>query len=448
MNLNKLFDKKPTYQKLSRQVDFFALFQKIEKEFTNCFLFESLGSQSHVSRYAILGFDPRHIINAKGHELSIDGKKQTVTNPYKQLQKLVPQTAIARQYAGGLVGYLSYEAVNYFEESLQVKVHPDFPQFMFGVYTDGLIFDKVTGETYYFYYDKNRINVIEKLLTKQIPSPQKPTITFLGDTLTKQEHKKIVLSVQEEIRKGNTFQCEVGFKSKFSISGETIGIYEKLRQVNPSPFMYYVKFSNKKIIGASPELLLSLRNGELNTILLAGTARRGKNEKEDQLLAKELLHDKKEIAEHNMLVDLHRNDIGKVSEFGTVKIRNLMDILKFSHVQHIASEIAGIIKTGEDMFSAVASNFPMGTVTGAPKVETMKIIDRNEPEARGPYGGGVGHFGFNGDATFALALRSLFIRGEDAYAQTSSGIVYDSNPEKEYEEIVHKLAAMKEVLGV
>jgi anthranilate synthase component 1 len=148
-----------------------------------------------------------------------------------------------------------------------------------------------------------------------------------------------------------------------------------------------------------------------------------------------------------MLVDMHRNDIGKVARFGTVRIKDLMTVKKFSHVQHISSEITGIIRPDEDMFSGLASNFPMGTVCGTPKVETLKIIDSNEPEARGPYGGGVGHFGFNGDCTFALALRSLFISDDYAYSQTSGGIVYDSNPEKEYDEIQRKLAAMRLVLN-
>jgi len=194
--------------------------------------------------------------------------------------------------------------------------------------------------------------------------------------------------------------------------------------------------------------LFSLRDGEMTTRPLAGTARRGKDDAEDQALARELLNDPKERAEHTMLVDLHRNDIGRVAQFGTVRVRDLMSVKKFSHVQHISSEIVGMIHPNHDMFSAFASNFPAGTVSGAPKIESMKIIEKNEPEARGPYGGGVGHFGFNGDCTFALALRSIFIAGDTAYAQTSGGIVYDSDPEKEYAEIQNKLAAMKKALGV
>lgn len=383
-------------------------------------------------------------LERKNKDLFIDDQKYTVKNPYYALREIVPQNAISKLYAGGLIGYLSYEAVNFFEE-VNVKVHPVFDQFMFGVYFDGLILDKITGETFYFYYDTNRLDLVKKILKKNIKTKTFKA-EFLGDTLTKEQHQTIVESVKEQIKIGNTFQCEVGFKSQFKIEGETLEIYKKLRQVNPSPFMYYLKFGQKKIIGASPELLFRLQDGEMETCPLAGTARRGETEIEDQQLARELLNDPKEIAEHSMLVDLHRNDLGRVAEFGTVKVRSLMNIKKFSHVQHISSDVAAIIKKDEDMFSALAANFPMGTVSGTPKIETMKIIDNNEPEARGPYGGGVGHFGFNGDCTFALALRSLFVNGEEAYAQTSGGIVYDSDPEKEYQEIVNKLAAMKKVL--
>ena len=207
-----------------------------------------------------------------------------------------------------------------------------------------------------------------------------------------------------------------------------------------------IAFKDQKIIGASPELLFRLKNGEMETYPLAGTTKRGKNSREDTQLARELLNDPKEIAEHNMLVDLHRNDIGKVAKFGTVKVRNLMDIKRYSHVQHISSEIVGIIDDKNDMFSALASNFPAGTLTGAPKIEAMKIINEIETSGRGPYGGAIGQFGFNGDCTFAIPIRSIFINGKNGFIQTCGGIVHDSIPENELLEIERKLAAMKSVL--
>lgn len=436
-NMNKLpkiqITKKPIYLKLGQDIDFYELFEKIEQQFDTCFIFESLGEEGKFARYSIIGFDPECVISSR----DID---------YFDLRKLMPKKTVTRNYCGGLIGYLSYDAVNFFEPQLKIKIHPLFEQFLFGVYKDGIILDKLTGEIFYFYYDKNR----SQLLREVIKSPIKKghlKVKSLGDSIDRQTHAKIVGKVLDEIKKGNIFQCEVGFKSEFKISGNFLKIYEKLRKINPSPFMYFLKFKDKKIIGASPELLFGLREGEMQTNPLAGTIRRGKNEKEDQKLAHQLLSDPKEKAEHNMILDLHRNDMGRVAQFGTVKVRNLMGIKKFSHVQHISSEVAGIIKEGEDQFSALASNFPTGTLTGAPKIEAMKIIERNESEARGPYGGAVGQFGFNGDCTFAIAIRSLFVKGDYAFTQTSGGIVYDSKPEKEFEEISRKLSAMKEVLS-
>lgn len=454
MKLPKIeINKTPTYLKLESSMDFFELFERVEGEYENCFLFESLGEQGHLSRYSIIGFDPEHLIKAKGSKLYFDEQEFEVENPYHALRKIVPQNAISRNYAGGLIGYLGYDAVNYFEPSLKVKTHPKFDTFLFGVFLDGIVLDKVTGEIYYFYYEENRIDLVKKIISRHISfvgtqDDNKIKVKFLGDTLNKDEHAKAVEVVKEQILAGNTFQCEVGFKSEFEISGNALRIYQNLREINPSPFMYYLKFADQKIIGASPELLFSLKDGEMETHPLAGTTSRGQDEAQDQELAKKLLSDPKEVAEHNMLVDLHRNDIGKVARFGTVKVRNLMDIKRFSHVQHISSEITGLIAAKEDMFSALASNFPAGTLTGAPKIESIKIIDQLEKHPRGPYGGAIGQFGFNGDCTFAIAIRSLFISGNYGYTQTCGGIVYDSQASNEYLEIERKLGAMKEALKV
>ncbi|HVZ58372.1 MAG TPA: anthranilate synthase component I family protein [Patescibacteria group bacterium] len=437
---------KPIYKKIAEDVDLFSLFQSIEEVHNNCFIFESLGDEGDFSRYSVIGFAPEMIISAHERTLTIDGVAYHVENPYQSLEEMMPQATIARNYAGGLVGYVGYDAVNYFESSLRVKIHPDFPQFMFGVYTDGVVLDKLTNELFYFYYTCDRSHLLDlKIGAHKVGQL---SISSSGDSSDQQEHAEAVAYVQEEIRKGNTFQCEVGFKSKYKIRGDTVAIYEKLREVNPSPFMYFLKFGDKKIIGASPELLFSLRDGEMETRPLAGTVKRGKTMIEDRQLARTLLNNPKEIAEHTMLVDLHRNDIGRVAQFGTVKVRDLMSIKKFSHVQHISSTITGFIKPTETMFSGLASNFPAGTLSGAPKIESMKIIERLEKEARGPYGGAVGQFGFNGDCTFAIAIRTLFLAGESAFTQTSGGIVLDSTPEGEYQEIQRKLAAMKKVLSL
>ncbi len=444
---------KPKYIKIGDKYNFFELFKKIQINFKNCFLFESLGEESNISRYHIIGFDPKYLIFSENkHELKIKdidkGKISSYSceNPYYKLRDIIPQNIISKKYAGGLVGFVSYDGFNYFENNLSIKKNPNFESFKFGVYLDGLIYDQMTGEIFYYYYKDNRIEKIKSIIKQKKHNSTRVSCKFLRNSMTRDEHRKTVLKIKEDIKNGLIFQCEVGFKSHYEIKGDLTEIYAKLRILNPSPHMYFMKFGDQIIIGASPELLFRLKNGEMETFPLAGTTKRGADKAEDLKLARELLNDSKEIAEHNMLVDLHRNDLGRVAKFGTVKVRNLMDIKKYSHVQHISSEIAGIINDDEDMFSALASNFPAGTLSGAPKIEAMKIINEIEEDGRGPYGGAIGQFGFNGDCTFAIPIRSIFVKGEKAFAQTCGGNVYDSDPDKEYLEIERKLAAMKTVL--
>lgn len=443
--------RKPHYITLTTDCDFFDLFCKIEKRFTHCFMLESLGEDSHFSRHSIIGFDPEQLLYAKGKQLTIEdrlGNKEHYEsdNPYYLLREIMPQDIISRKYAGGLTGYISYDAMSYFEPSLSLKTNDWFESFRFGLYKDGLILDKMTGEIIYFYYSENRIQLIHEIMATPFEGMGPLRIEFTHETMTEQEHAQAVMKVKQDIIEGKIFQCEVGFKKYLRFEGDTLNMYEQLREVNPSPQMYYLKFDDQKLIGASPELLFRLRQGEMETFPLAGTTRRGKDAQEDTALARVLLNDPKEIAEHNMIVDLHRNDIGRVARFGTVKVRSLMDIKRFSHVQHISSEIVGIIDEKEDMFSALASNFPAGTLTGAPKIEAMKIIDDLETDGRGPYGGAVGNFSFNGDCTFAIPIRTVFAKGNQAYVQTCGGNVYDSNPADEYEEIRRKFAGTRKAL--
>ena len=444
---------KPKYVKIGDEYDFFELFVKIEQNFKNCFLFESLGEESNISRYHIIGFNPKYLVYSEQKDQLIiedttNGKieKYICDNPYYELRTIIPQNIISRKYACGLVGFIGYDSINFFENNLNITKNKNFESFKFGVYLDGLIFDQMTGEVFYYYYEDNKIEILKDILKQNNKLNKDVDCKFIKNSMTKEDHRKAVLKIKEDIKNGLIFQCEVGFKSHYRIKGNLTEIYSKLRSLNPSPHMYFMKFDDQVIIGASPELLFRLKNGEMETFPLAGTTKRGSNKEEDLKLARELLNDSKEIAEHNMLVDLHRNDLGRVAKFGTVKVRNLMDIKKYSHVQHISSEIAGIINENEDMFSALASNFPAGTLSGAPKIEAMKIINEIEEDGRGPYGGAIGQFGFNGDCTFAIPIRSLFIKGEEAYAQTCGGNVYDSDPDKEYQEIERKLEAMKTVL--
>jgi anthranilate synthase component 1 len=437
----------PTYIELGR-LDFFALFQKIEKEFDTCFLLESLGENAKDARYSVIGFAPSTVLSAEGNDLSVNGKSQHFDNPYYALESFIPKHYVSSQvFSGGLVGFVSYDAVSLFEPALSVKPHKQFPLFLFGLYEDGLLYDKTTGITSYFYHKENRSGLIQKLINeKKTVSKTSLNVKAKGDSMTKARHDEAVKEIIEEIKKGNTFQCQVGIKRLFEIEGDTLLLYEGLRKINPSPHMYYLKFKEKIIIGASPELLLNLHDGIMETYPLAGTIKRGKSAEEDMGLAQTMLTDPKELAEHRMLVDLHRNDLGKVSRIGTVKISALMEVKRYSHVQHISSEVVGVISPQENAFSALAAVFPAGTLSGTPKIESMKIIERLENNPRGPYGGAIGYFGFNGDCKMAIPIRSLFISEGEGYAQASGGVVWDSTPEGEYMEIQNKLAGMQKAI--
>ncbi len=446
-----LLPKKPIYIPSRDNEDIYELFLRMEEECESCFLYESLGEYGDLARYTICGFDPQETVLGNPGKLQVGSKVIQTKNPYTPLSKLIPQDILAKEYAGGLVGYLGYDCVSLFEPSLSIKHHPLFPLFQFGMYTDGVIYDKFTGELTYFYFTKNRLPRILEFLARPAKK-KKVRVKNLRPNTTKQEHAAMVSKVQDEIKKGNTFQTVIGMQETFDYTGDAIVLYDRLRKVSPAPFMYYIKFGpsassgSHVIIGVSPELLFSMRDGLMHTFPLAGTRSRGQTAQKDKELAYDLLHDIKEKAEHTMLVDLHRNDMGKVARFGTVKIQNVMDIKRFSHVQHLGSEITGIIRSDENMFTALASNFPAGTLSGAPKIESMKIIDRLEKAPRGPYGGAVGHFGFNGDATFAISIRTIFISGNTGFIQAGGGIVADSVVEDEYGEIQRKLQGIKEVL--
>ncbi|TGL49861.1 anthranilate synthase component I family protein [Leptospira meyeri] len=445
--------KKPNYNSLAlpEGIEFWELFRFIEAKYENCFLLESAGDNQYDSRYSVIGFQPSHLILGEPGILEIDGKKYPVENPYFALRELTDYNSLSISYAGGFVGYLGYQSMQFFEPKLQLKPHPDFPAMIFGLYLDGLIYDKFTGELIYFDNGTNRIHEVNQILEqlkKENSQKPKATVSLVKAGLSKEVHKQMVEEALEEVKAGNTFQCQIGFEEIYQVDGNPLAIYETLREINPSPHMYYVKFGTRTILGASPELLFRLRQGEMESFPLAGTTKRGVDAKEDTLLARKLLTDPKEIAEHNMLIDLHRNDVGRVAKFGTVKVRRRFDVKRFSHVQHISSEVVGILSSKEDMFSGLASSFPAGTLSGAPKIESMKIIERIEKSPRGPYGGAVGSFGLNGDCTFAIPIRSFFVNGKKGFVRASGGIVFDSKPEDEYQEIINKMASVRKALDL
>jgi anthranilate synthase component I len=454
---------KPNIIQLDQGVDIIKLFQVIESKSQNCFLLESLAHLDFESRYTILGFDPSAIVFPKdkntlcfqiqeSDDFENINSAQTIQihseNPYFELKNIINPQFASEGYFGGLVGFLGYDLINYLEPTAKVSQNEDYEAFKFGIYFDGIVLDKYTNRAFYFYYNTSRIEYIYECLESEFTAPTSQTRVFCkGDSITKIDHQNQVNSIKNEIILGNTFQCELGFRRNYKITGNKLNIYKELREMNPSPYMYFLKFGEQYLIGASPELLFSLKNGQMQTSPAAGTAKRGSNEEEDKALCYKLLNNPKEVAEHLMLVDMHRNDIGKSAKIGSVGVQRLMDIRKFPFVQHIVSDIVGTIDDDKDMFDGIGNILPGGVLTGAPKLESIKIIENNEKDPRGPYGGGIGMFGFDSNCTFCITIRGLFINNNDGYVMTCSGIVLDSEAEDEYNELIHKLEGMQKTLS-
>ncbi|TGK06470.1 anthranilate synthase component I family protein [Leptospira fletcheri] len=439
-------------------------FRNLLSESSCAVLLESLGPESDNSRYTFLSAFPKRVFTARGNRLEMDGTVLAEGNPYRTLSEILSPRrnsedkggSFYRSFmecteagGGGLYGTLSYESVNDMEPGIRLKEHPRFPKFQFAWMEDGILIDRRTGRSNYFHYGTDRYSLFESIFKKRSLTGSAISLKDLGDSRTREEHRKMVSEAMSEIRAGNTFQCQIGFKRSYEIQGEDLRLYEALRTLNPSPYMFYLSFGDRSLLGASPELLFRLKDGVVESFPLAGTTRRGKDVEEDRILAEHLLSDPKEIAEHNMLVDLHRNDLGRIAKFGTVKVRNSFSLKRFSHVQHLSTEISGILRPGRDAFDGLASSFPTGTLSGAPKVESMRIIDRIENDPRGPYGGAVGRFGFDGNCSFCIPIRSFFRTENEGFLRASGGVVFDSEADDEYEEIKHKmgsvLSAIREV---
>lgn len=427
----------------------FEVFKRFYPYCDNVFLLESLGDEGKYNRYSYVGFNPLFVISAKGGEMTINNVTYKVVNPYTVLSSFSAffgKKAKMEGYQGGLVGYFSHEATKYFEKAFTGYENHEFPDFEFGFYLDGLRFDKKTKKCTYFYYGKSRK---KKVITLMDKSGKLSSFIYkkTGVSRNQKEHKKMVLVAKKHIMAGDIFQSVLSIKTDYKILGDKRRLYAVLRQINPSPYMFYFKFGQREIITASPELLIRVKGEKIEHFgTLAGTIRKGVDDKEDEKLAMQLKKDKKEMAEHMMLVDLARNDMGRICAFGSINIDQMATVKKYSHVQHLYSEIRGKLGEKENAFSALAACFPAGTLSGAPKIEAMKIIARLEEHPRGPYGGVGGFFSISGDCMLAITIRSIFINGEFAYTQTGSGIVLDSIPKKEFQEIVNKQKAMEEAL--
>ena len=442
------------------------------------FLLESVEGGETVARYSFLGSQPSVLFQSKGHQVTIEylakGEKvsKEYEDPLKELEEVMQNYQPVGveglpEFHGGAVGYMSYDMVRFVEELPDDNEDElQLPDCFFMIAETILIFDHVNhqikvvanayidGDVDAAYADAvAKIDaLVEKLTTvsdkasidyrkqgtenppEPIPDPQ--------SNFTKSAYEEAVRRAKEYIAAGDIIQVVPSQRFSRPISVDSFDIYRALRVVNPSPYMYYLKCDGFEIVGASPEMMVRVEDGLVQTVPIAGTRPRGKTAEEDKALEQELLTDPKERAEHVMLVDLGRNDLGRVCEYRTVEVTDLMIIEKFSHVMHIVSHVVGRLRDNLSAFDVMRACLPAGTLSGAPKIRAMEIIDELEPTRRGTYGGTVGYFSFSGSADTAITIRTAVIKDGIAYVQAGGGVVADSVPENEYYETVSKAWAM------
>ena len=424
----------------------FQIYNKISRNYSHSFLFESLSGPEVLAETSVMGFDPKIILKGYSNKVEIITKDKTqtiqTTDPFAELKKLLGKYDDQRyRYLGGAVGVVNYDAVRLVEDIDDANETSE-PLMEFGIYDDGIIYDNVHKKLFYFYHDENRF---DKLIMNEDTFGDFKSSEVIPN-MDKDKFSNIVNKAKKYIHDGDIFQVVLSRKFAFDVTGDNLTLYKTLRKLNPSPYMYHLKQDTKTIIGASPEMLVRITDDKVETFPIAGTRKITDNEEKNQQLADELIHDEKELAEHTMLVDLGRNDIGRVCKYGTVHPESLMQIKQFSHVQHIVSHVIGNLAPENDMFDAFQAVFPAGTVSGAPKVRAMQIINDLETETRGPYAGAVGYFSYNGCCDFAIAIRSIFIENNKGFVQSGAGIVSDSVAENEFKETEHKAGAMLQAL--
>jgi anthranilate synthase component 1 len=423
------------------------------------FLLESVEGGERLARYSFIGTEPYRVLTTKAED-----KINPLPLIAEELKKykLIPTIDLPR-FCGGAVGYLGYETATRFEELPSPASDPlGLPESLFMFVDTMLVFDHVShkikvlshvhldGDIEQAY--QNAVHKIDNLIdrlshalepsqNKKAPSPSKTSYN-LSSNFSKDEFEASVQKVKQYITSGEAIQVVLSQRLAQPTSAAPFEIYRALRTLNPSPYMFFLNFTDFCIIGASPEILVRVEDDMVMTRPLAGTRPRGENLDEDTMLEQELRNDEKERAEHIMLVDLGRNDIGRVSEPGTVEVSDLMDVERYSHVMHLVTHVQGKLRHDLDAFDALRACFPAGTVSGAPKIRAMEIIAELEPEKRGPYAGAVGYFSFSGNMDMAIAIRTMVATKGTAYVQAGCGIVYDSIPEREYQETMSKAQAL------
>ena len=437
----------------------------------HCFLLESAEKSRKWGRYSFLGFNPTVEVSCINGKLTYISEEKTenieTTNPEEFIKKIIeenksPNFPYLPTFSGGLVGYFSYDFIKYSEPNLKLNAldEENFKDL------DLMFFDKVIA----FDNVRQKIILIVNIKTDGLEENYEEAILTLGEIsnliknsnpkkefkgklksefkplFNKQEFCQMVEKAKNYIKEGDIFQVVLSNRQTADFEGSLLDTYRYLRTTNPSPYMFYFSSDDIEIAGASPETLVKLEGKEVYTYPLAGTRPRGKDEKEDMRLEIELIQDEKELAEHNMLVDLGRNDIGKISKFGTVEVEKYMTVEKFSHVMHIASTVKGEILDNKNALDAIYAVLPAGTLSGAPKIRAMEIINELENNKRGIYGGAIGYIDLRGNLDVCIGIRLAFKKNGKVFVRSGGGIVYDSVPEKEYEESINKAKAVMNAL--
>ncbi|HAM37787.1 MAG: hypothetical protein A2474_02890 [Elusimicrobia bacterium RIFOXYC2_FULL_34_12] len=434
------------------------IFHKISVSEKYSFFLDSV-EKSRNADCSIIGYNADTVIKSKDNIIEIYeyGKIRRATgNPIKILENIFNKKAkIYNKYNcfSGAIGYFSYDIKQFFEK-LPSTVIDDLklPDLYFAFCKNFLIFNHKTGKISALIYSKTKenadaeLNDIYQKLSKSSNYENHNKNVSIKSNLTKKRFKEIVIKAKEYIKEGDIFQANLSQRLQCKFYGNPYLLYKKLRSINPSPFSCFLNFPELKIFGCSPERLLKIENDKVITRPIAGTYPRGVSKKQDEKLKTKLLNDKKEKAEHIMLVDLERNDLGRVCKYGTVKVSEMMISESYSHVTHIVSNVTGIIRKNKNIFDVIASMFPGGTITGCPKIRCMEIIDELEPTARGPYTGSCGWIDYKGNCDFNILIRTFILKDKKLFFQVGAGIVADSNPEKEYYETLNKAKAMIKAL--
>ena len=434
---------------------------------SHCYLLESVSDHEKWGRYTFLGYDPSLEITCQNGQMKVGALSFETAEPGKYIRQVIeehqsPRFSYLPPFTGGLVGYFSYDYLKYAEPSLNLNA-ADTEGFKD---VDLMLFDKVIAfdnfrqkiilivnislehlETEY-----NRaileLNQLSDLIKNGTPIAEEPgkCTTDFRPLFQQEEYCAMVEKAKHHIKEGDIFQIVLSNRLQADFEGSLLNTYRVLRTMNPSPYMFYFSSSDMEVAGASPETLVKLEDGILHTFPLAGTRPRGKTEEEDKALEEELLADPKELAEHNMLVDLGRNDIGKISKFGTVEVEKYHCIERYSHVMHIGSTVRGEIRENEDALSAIDAILPAGTLSGAPKIKACQLINDLENNKRGIYGGAIGYLDFTGNLDTCIALRIAYKKNGKVFVRSGAGIVADSVPEKEFQECLNKAAAVVNAL--